>query len=66
MRELYQIRGLNWWSYEEMTQFLQESGIEGLRNGLSAAENKELFVTVDVDRIVTLLLKGLQNLGLQT
>lgn len=66
MCELYQTRGINWWSYEEMTQFLQDSGIQGLHNGLSEAENEELFVTVDVDQIVSLLLKGLQNLGLQT
>lgn len=62
MRKLYQTRGVNWWSYEEMTQFLKASGIGGLSNGLSIEENEELFETIDIDRIVSLLLKGLQSL----
>jgi hypothetical protein len=32
-------------------------------NGLSEAENRELFVTRDLDRIVTLVLSGLQAAG---
>lgn len=62
MRELYQARGLNWWSYEAMTQFLQDEGIEGLNNGLSSAENQELFETIDIKRIVELLFRGLQSI----
>jgi hypothetical protein len=50
--------------YEGMTEFLRNSGIEGLYNGLSVEENQKLFETVDIDLIVALLPKGLQNLGL--
>jgi len=62
MRKLYQTRGLNWWSYEAMAQFLQDKGIEGLNNGLSTAENQELFVAINIERIVELLFKGLQSI----
>ncbi len=64
MRSLYETRGLDWWSYEDMTRFLHQSGIAGLRNGLTEQENKELFETADIDRIVFLLLRGLQTLAL--
>ena len=66
MRNLYESRGVNWWSYKEMTQFLHDSGVEGLHNGLTAEENEELFETADIGQIVSLLLKGLQNLELQS
>jgi hypothetical protein len=65
MRNLYETRGVGWSSYEEMDFFLKHLGIEGLHNGLSIEENEELFETVDIDRIVSLLLKGLQSLELR-
>ena len=62
MRELYETRAeVSWWSYEDMTLFLQNQGIDGLRNGLSLKENEELFKAVDPGKIVTLILRGLQN-----
>jgi hypothetical protein len=66
MRELYETRGIGWWSYEDMTQFLHDTGIHGLRNGLSVAENQELFETLDLERIVELLLKGLPHVNGRT
>ena len=63
MRELYKTReGVSWESYEDMKHFLQNQGIEGLRNGLSVKENEDLFKAVDPGEIVTLLLRGFQNL----
>ncbi len=64
MRQLYEKRGVSWWSYDEMTTYLKEQGIEGLCNKLSVEENKELFETVEIDRIVALILQGLRRLKL--
>jgi hypothetical protein len=61
MRQLYASRGLEWWSYKEMTDFLRQQGVAGLRNGLTQEENQELFTTTDDDRIVALLLQGLRQ-----
>ncbi len=64
MRQLYEKRGVSWWSYDEMTTYLKEQGIEGLGNKLSVEENKKLFETVEIDRIVALILQGLRRLKL--
>ena len=62
MRTLYETRqGVSWWSYDDMIGFLKKTGINGLHNGLSRKDNMELFETFDINRIVKLLLKGLQE-----
>lgn len=60
MRQLYEERG-GWSDYLELTAYLQGLGMEGLvrQNALSEADNRELFVTRDVDRIIELVLTGL-------
>ncbi|MBN2444759.1 MAG: TIR domain-containing protein [Spirochaetales bacterium] len=61
MRALYESHGLDWWSYEEMSGFIKEKGINGLNNGLTEQENMELFMTIDYTRIIELILQGLQK-----
>ncbi|MBI3273107.1 MAG: TIR domain-containing protein [Planctomycetes bacterium] len=63
MRRIYEQQGVAWWDYPDMTAFLRETGVEGLSraNGLSVAENLELFRTRDLDRIVELLLLGMSR-----
>lgn len=46
--------------YKGVVNKFQKAKIEDLRNGLDQDENNELFVTSDLDRIVTLLVKGLE------
>lgn len=48
--------------YESLDEFFGEKGIAGLNNGLSDAENRSLFELIDLDEIVSLVLKGLGNL----
>ncbi|NOK15824.1 TIR domain-containing protein [Corallococcus carmarthensis] len=64
MRRLYDERGVRWWDYSEMTEFLRTTGVEGLSRGneLSGPENRELFWTRDVNRIIELILTGLSRL----
>jgi hypothetical protein len=47
---------------EEMAQEILEMGLENLRNGLTEAENLQLFKAVHVPEMVGLVLKGLGNL----
>ena len=61
MRRIYKERG-EWWSYDEMTAWLQAEGLAGLRNGLTPDENETLFKSTDLAVIVPLVLKGLQSL----
>jgi len=48
-------------SFDELVGSLVEAGVEGLRNGLDAADNGRLFVTDDVDEVVALVLRGLRQ-----
>jgi hypothetical protein len=61
MRLLYANRSVEWWDYPEMRQFVASTGIAGLSqaNSLSEDENRELFRTRDLTRLVELLLLGL-------
>ncbi len=45
--------------YEAMVDELRQAGVAGLNNGLSDAENRELFETPHVPVMVCLVLKGL-------
>lgn len=49
----------------EMLNDLAESGLPALRNGLTDAENRVLFETVDVDEITALVLSVIGRLGLR-
>jgi hypothetical protein len=48
--------------YNEIIHFFKSSGVKGLKNGLSVKENEELFTSVNIARIVSLVLKGLRTL----
>jgi len=49
--------------YDEMQDFLKKIDISHLNNGLTKEENLELFLTRDLVKIITLVLKGIINLG---
>jgi hypothetical protein len=62
MRQLYEKRGLGWWDYSDMIQFLREKGIVGVNRLLDEEENRELFETIDPWRMVEIILIGLGRL----
>ena len=69
MRALYDSEGVAWHDYPEMKHYLAELGVAGLSrlNGLTEDQNRELFRTRDLPRLVELLLVGLGNtLGVVT
>ena len=69
MRALYDSEGVAWHDYPEMKNYLAELGVAGLSrlNGLTEDQNRELFRTRDLPRLVELLLVGLGNtLGVVT
>ena len=45
--------------YTTAVDMLRRSGVAGLNNGLSEEDNEELFTSVDLDRTVQLVMKGL-------
>lgn len=64
MRALYAKRDVPWEEYPKMRESFASYGVAGLArdNGLTEAENRELFRTRNPLRIVQLLLSGLANL----
>lgn len=64
MRDLYTRRGLPWLDYPWMAKFFAETGVAELakNNHLSEDENRELFTSRDVPRILELLLNGLSRI----
>jgi hypothetical protein len=64
MRAIYEQRGIAWQDYPEMARFFADTGIAGLAriNRLTEAENRELFTSRDVPRLIELLIKGLTQL----
>lgn len=62
MRAIYEARGEEWWDYEEMARFIREKGIPGVNPHLSQAENRELFHTRNVHRMVELIVLGLDRI----
>jgi hypothetical protein len=62
-RQLYEREKLEWLDYPEITTELADFGVDGLArsNGLTAAQNRELFQTRDVSRMVALVMEGLSN-----
>ena len=61
LRRLYQERGQTWEEYEEIEAFLCNLGIAGLKNGLTVEENRALASTRSAERIIALVLRGIQN-----
>jgi hypothetical protein len=61
MRALYEQRGVEWMDYPEIVSLLRGKGAEGINPLLSAAEQDELFETVDPYRMVELVLEGLSR-----
>jgi hypothetical protein len=49
-------------AFDELRETFTAAGVEGLRNGLSEAENTRLMDTDDVDEIVGLVVQGLRRL----
>jgi hypothetical protein len=48
--------------YPGLVEQFKRCGFAGLRNGLAPEENQRLMITIDLDEIVYLLLKGLKSL----
>ena len=63
MRDLYERCGQPWWNYPEMVQLLRDKGPAGINPLLSADENRELFHTPNIARMVELILTGLSRVG---
>lgn len=64
MRALYAERGPAWEDYDEIAKRFAAEGVAEIaaRNRLTIEENRELFLSRDVERIVHLLLTGLTKL----
>lgn len=63
MRDLYDQCGQPWWDYPEMVDLLRQTGPAGINPLLTEDENRELFRTRNISRMIELILKGLSNLG---
>ncbi len=61
LRQLYRERGQTWDEYDAIAADLKARGLRGLKNGLTLEENRELATTRSAERIVELVLRGLQQ-----
>lgn len=61
LRKLYAERSAKWDEFESIAAELKACGISGLKNGLSVEENRELATSRSAERIVELVLHGLQQ-----
>lgn len=61
LKKLYADRGVKWDEFESIATELKTCGISGLKNGLSVDENRELAMSRSAERIVELVLHGLQQ-----
>jgi hypothetical protein len=61
LRQLYQQRGQTWDEYDGIADDLKARGLAGLKNGLTVEENRALATTRSAERIVELVLRGLQQ-----
>ena len=61
MREIYRSEGVDFEDYDTMTDWFREFGVDSLTklNHLSVEENRELFASRDVMRIIELIIDGL-------
>ncbi len=63
VRDLYRRRGQQWVEIDDVADRLRARGMDGLRNGLTAEENRELANTRSTERMIELILRGLRGLG---
>lgn len=61
LRDFYATKGTSFPDYDSIYERLRDGGYELLANGLEPAENRELAVTRSTERIIELILSGLQN-----
>lgn len=61
LKKLHADRGVKWDEFESIAAELKACGISGLKNGLSVEENRELATSRSAERIVELVLHGLQQ-----
>lgn len=61
LRTLYQQRGVAWDQYDAIAAELKTRGLAGLKNGLTVDENRELATSRSAERIVELVLRGIQQ-----
>jgi len=61
LKKLYEDRRVKWDEFESIAAELKTCGISGLKNGLTVAENRDLATSRSAERIVELVLHGLQQ-----
>lgn len=61
LRDFYSKKAVPWEDYDSIYERLRSGGFDILSNGLSAAENQELSVTRSTERMIELILSGLQK-----
>ncbi|WP_437296059.1 hypothetical protein [Sorangium sp. So ce426] len=61
LKQLYAVRGLTWDDYHSIASELKACGVSGLRNGLTVDESRGLATSRSAERIVELVLRGLQQ-----
>jgi len=61
LKKLYADRSANWDEFEGIAAELKACGLSGLKNGLTVEENRELATSRSAERIVELVLQGLQQ-----
>ncbi len=61
LRTEYEERQSKWDTFESIARELRACGLAGLKNGLTVDENRELATSRSVERIVELVLHGLQQ-----
>lgn len=61
LKQLYNDRSLKWDDFEDIADELKACGLSGLKNGLTVNENQELATSRSAERIVELILQGLQK-----
>lgn len=62
LRSIYSDRNITWNDYDSIFNSLRDGGFNVLHNGLQVEENQELAMTRSTERIVELILSGLQNI----
>ncbi len=66
LKQIYAERGLNWETYEEITDYLRNKGITGINPLLTEAENRELHHTIDLIRMVELVIGNMSKINNST
>jgi len=61
LRALYGDQGETWDEYAAIAAELKARGLGGIKNGLTDDENRELAKTRSAERIVELVLRGIQQ-----